>query len=95
MFPWAVPVRRTHRKADGDDIAQWVPETWRYGAAPYAMEGMNQLSADAAMGPDGPLAASHGHSEYTMTTPEGVDSTSKHNIAAIVAGKPQLTVPAH
>ncbi len=30
-----------------------------------------------------------------MTTPEGVDSTSKHNIAAIVAGKPQLTVPAH
>ncbi len=83
-------------KADGDPIAQWVPETWRYGRAPYAMDGMTQLSADAAVGPDGtPLAASHGHSEYTRTTPEGVDSTSKHNIAAIVAGKPQLTVPAH
>lgn len=83
-------------KADGDPIAQWVPETWRYGRAPYAMDGMTQLSADAAIGPDGtPLAASQGHSEYTRTTPEGVDSTSKHNIAAIVAGKPQLTVPAH
>ncbi|WP_103349873.1 alpha/beta hydrolase [Amycolatopsis sp. CA-128772] len=82
--------------AAGDPVAQWVPETWRYGAAPYAMDGMTQLSADAAAGPDGaPLAASHGHSEYTRTTPEGVDSTSKHNIAAIVAGKPQLTVPAH
>lgn len=82
--------------AAGDPVAQWVPETWRYGAAPYAMDGMTQLSADAATGPDGtPLAASHGHSEYTRTTPEGVDSTSKHNIAAIVAGKPQLTVPAH
>ena len=81
-------------KAQGDGIAQWVPETWRYGAAPYAMDGMKQLSADAAMGPNGPLAGSHGHSEYTMTTPNGVDSTSKHNIAAIVAGKPQLTVPA-
>jgi len=83
-------------KADGDPVAQWVPETWRYGRAPYAMDGMTQLSADAATGPDGtPLAGSHGHSEYTRTTPEGVDSTSKHNIAAIVAGKPQLTVPAH
>ncbi|MET8848551.1 alpha/beta hydrolase [Amycolatopsis sp. NPDC004625] len=82
--------------AAGDPVAQWVPETWRYGAAPYAMDGMTQLSADAATGPDGePLAASHGHSEYTRTTPEGVDSTSNHNIAAIVAGKPQLTVPAH
>jgi hypothetical protein len=83
-------------KAEGDPVAQWVPETWRYGRAPYAMDGMTQLSADAAVGPDGtPLAGSQGHSQYTMTTPEGVDSTSKHNIAAIVAGKPQLTVPAH
>ncbi|MGK4592908.1 alpha/beta hydrolase [Amycolatopsis sp. w19] len=83
-------------KADGDDVAQYAPEIWRYGRAPYAMEGMNQLSADAATGPDGsPLAASHGHSEYTRTTPEGVDSTSKHNIAAIVAGRPLLAVHAH
>lgn len=93
-------------KADGDDIAQWVPETWRYGAAPYSMEGMNQLSADAARTPDGTLLeGSHGHSEYTktVTVPDGpgrtsthnVDSTSKHNIAAVVAGMPQLTVPAH
>jgi hypothetical protein len=60
------------------------------------MDGMNQLSADAATGPDGaPLAASQGHSEYTKTMPDGSDSTSKHNIAAIVAGKPQLTIPAH
>ncbi|MGW4521086.1 alpha/beta hydrolase [Amycolatopsis sp. NPDC004378] len=83
-------------KADGDPVAQWVPETWRYGRAPYAMDGMSQLSADAATGPEGaPLAASHGHSEYTKTMPDGSDSTSKYNIAAIVAGKPQLTVPAH
>lgn len=83
-------------KADGDHVAQYVPEIWRYGRAPYAMEGMNQLSADAATGPDGgQLAASHGHSEYTRTTQEGVDSTSKHNIAAIVAGRPQLAIPAH
>ena len=81
--------------ADGDPVAQWVPETWRYGRAPYAMDGMTQLSADAAIGPDGtPLAGSQGHSQYTMTTPDGVDSTSKHNIAAVVAGMPQLTVPA-
>ncbi|WP_147397304.1 hypothetical protein [Amycolatopsis panacis] len=77
-------------KADGDPVAQWVPETWRYGAAPYWMDGMKQLSADAS----GPFVASHGHSEYTMTSPSGVDSTSKHNIAAVVAGKPQLTIPA-
>lgn len=82
--------------ADGDPVAQWVPETWRYGAAPYAMDGMAQLSADAATGPDGaPLGASHGHSEYTRTMPDGTDSTSKHNIAAVVAGMPQLAVPAH
>jgi hypothetical protein len=82
-------------KADGDPIAQWVPETWRYGAAPYAMDGMTQLSAGAATGSDGtPLAASYGHSEYTRTLSDGSDTTSKHNIAAIVAGMPQLAIPA-
>ncbi|OLZ46628.1 alpha/beta hydrolase [Amycolatopsis keratiniphila] len=82
-------------KAEGDAVAQYVPETWRYGRAPYAMEGMNQLSADAAVGADGaPLAASQGHSEYTKTMPGGADSTSKHNIAAVVAGMPQLAVAA-
>jgi hypothetical protein len=81
--------------ADGDPVARWVPETWRYGAAPYAMDGMTQLSAGAATGSDGaPLAASYGHSEYTRTLPDGSDTTSKHNIAAIVAGMPQLAVPA-
>ncbi|MEV7094025.1 alpha/beta hydrolase [Amycolatopsis sp. NPDC051045] len=82
-------------RADGDPVAQWVPETWRYGAAPYAMDGMTQLSAGAATGSDGtPLAASYGHSEYTRTLPDGSDTTSKHNIAAIVAGMPQLAIPA-
>jgi antitoxin (DNA-binding transcriptional repressor) of toxin-antitoxin stability system len=92
-----VPDGHTYNiKADGDPIAQYVPETWRYGRAPYAMDGMTQLSADATTGPDGtPLAASQGHSQYTMTTPDGGDSTSKHNIAAVVAGMLQLTVPAH
>ncbi|ANN15681.1 hypothetical protein SD37_08435 [Amycolatopsis orientalis] len=81
--------------AEGDAVARYVPETWRYGRAPYAMEGMNQLSADAEVGADGaPLAASYGHSEYTKTMPGEVDSTSKHNIAAVVAGMPQLTVAA-
>ena len=81
--------------ADGDPVAQWVPETWRYGAAPYAMDGMTQLSAGAATGSDGtPLAPSYGHSEYTRTLPDGSDTTSKHNIAAIVAGMPQLAIPA-
>jgi len=79
-------------KADGDPVAQWVPEFWRYGAAPYDMPGMNQLSTHDVMGPDGPLASSHGHSEYTKTMPDGSDSTSKHNIAAVVAGMPQLAV---
>jgi hypothetical protein len=36
--------------AADDDVARWVPESWRYGAAPYAMDGMTQLSADAATG---------------------------------------------
>jgi hypothetical protein len=83
-------------RADGDDIAQWVPETWRYGRAPYAIPDMNQLSTNDATGPGGaPWAASHGHSEYTKTMPDGTDSTSKHNIAAVVAGMPQLAVAAH
>jgi hypothetical protein len=57
---------------------------------------MNQLSTNAATGPDGTAwAASHGHSEYTKTMPDGADSTSKHNIAAVVAGMPQLAVAAH
>lgn len=91
-----VPAGHTYNiTAAGDPVAQWVPETWRYGAAPYAMDGMTQLSAGAATGSDGsPLAASYGHSEYTRTLPDGTDTTSKHNIAAIVAGMPQLAVPA-
>ncbi|WP_410569559.1 alpha/beta hydrolase [Amycolatopsis sp. cmx-4-61] len=91
-----VPAGHTYNiTASGDPVAQWVPETWRYGAAPYAMDGMTQLSAGAATGSDGsPLAASYGHSEYTKTLPDGTDTTSKHNIAAIVAGMPQLAVPA-
>ena len=91
-----VPAGHTYNiKADGDPVAQYVPETWRYGRAQYAMDGMTQLSAGAATSSDGmPLAASHGHSEYTRTLPDGTDTTSKHNIAAIVAGMPQLAIPA-
>ncbi|MET8997339.1 alpha/beta hydrolase [Amycolatopsis sp. NPDC004169] len=91
-----VPTGHTYNiTAAGDPVAQWVPETWRYGTAPYAMDGMTQLSAGAATGSDGsPLAASTGHSEYTRALPDGTDTTSKHNIAAIVAGMPQLAVPA-
>ncbi|MFF0146171.1 alpha/beta hydrolase family protein [Amycolatopsis sulphurea] len=82
-------------RADGDDVATWAPETWRYGRAPYDMPGMQQLSADSATSADGSqYASSHGHSEYTKTMPDGTDSTSKHNIAAIVAGMPQLAIAA-
>lgn len=79
--------------ADGDPIANDVPLIGRYGDTPQNIPGMTQLSTDAAISPDGPLAASHGHSQYT-TSINGIDTTSKYNIAAVVAGQPDLTIPA-
>ncbi|HVW41135.1 MAG TPA: alpha/beta hydrolase [Amycolatopsis sp.] len=79
--------------ADGDHIANDIPILGRYGDAPQTLPGVTQLSTDAAVSPDGPLAASHGHSQYT-TSINGIDTTSKYNIAAVVAGQPDLTIPA-
>ena len=79
--------------ANGDSIANEVPILGRYGDAPQALPGVTQLSTDAAVSPNGPLAASHGHSQYTISI-NGIDTTSKYNIAAVVAGQPDLTIPA-
>jgi hypothetical protein len=82
-------------KADGDPVAGYVPITGRYGSDPSIIPGMHDLSTQDAIGADGRhLASSHGHSEYTKTMPDGTDSTSKHNIAAVVAGRPGLTIAA-
>jgi hypothetical protein len=80
-------------KADGDPVGNLVPITGRYGSNPDAMPGMNQLSTSNAVSSTGmPLAGSTGHSQYTMTMPDGTDSTSKYNLAAIVSGNPQLAI---
>ncbi|WP_027941512.1 hypothetical protein [Amycolatopsis taiwanensis] len=80
--------------ANGDPIANDVPLIGRFGPAPQTLDGMNHLSTDAALTPDGQqLTTSHGHSEYT-TSINGIDTTSKYNIAAVVAGQPDLTIPA-
>ncbi|MEU9690096.1 alpha/beta hydrolase [Amycolatopsis japonica] len=82
-------------EADGDPVADVGNITHgRFGEDPGSMEGMKQLSTHGATSLlDGrPLAASSGHSEYTLTTPDGTDSTSKYNMAAIVAGRPDLTI---
>ncbi|NKQ52142.1 alpha/beta hydrolase [Amycolatopsis sp. K13G38] len=89
-----VPTGHTYDlAANGDPIANDVPILGRYGDAPQTLAGVTQLSTDAAISPDGPLAASQGHSQYT-TSINGIDTTSKYNIAAVVAGQPDLTIPA-
>ncbi|MEU3628203.1 hypothetical protein BS329_25310 [Amycolatopsis coloradensis] len=83
-------------EADGDAVADIGSlSSGRYGTDPSDMAGMNQLQTGAAVTPDGrPLAGSTGHSEYTKTMPDGTDSTSKYNIAAVVSGHAELAIPA-
>ncbi|WP_020673643.1 alpha/beta hydrolase [Amycolatopsis nigrescens] len=76
--------------AEGDDVADAVPVTTRYGPHLESMPGMNQLSTDGTTGPQGPMAASHGHSEYAKG--DGRMATSEYNMAAIVSGHPELAV---
>jgi hypothetical protein len=65
----------------------------RYGNDPSEIANLQQLSTGEAVGRDGsPLASSYGHSEYTKTMPDGTDTTSKYNIAAVVGGMPELAV---
>ncbi|TVT42519.1 alpha/beta hydrolase [Amycolatopsis rhizosphaerae] len=82
--------------ADGDPIAHDVPLIGRFGPAPQTLDGMNRLSTDAAVTPDGQqLTASHGHSEYTKVDTSGtqrVQTTSEYNLSAIVAGMPQYAI---
>lgn len=83
--------------ADGDPIAHDVPPIGRFGPAPQNLDGMNQLSTDAAVTPDGQqLTASYGHSQYTTVATSGaqrVQSTSEYNLSAVVAGMAQYTIP--
>ncbi|HET6288670.1 MAG TPA: alpha/beta hydrolase [Amycolatopsis sp.] len=83
-------------EADGDAVADVGSLSHgRYGTDPSDIAGMNQLATGAAVTPDGrPLAASTGHSEYTKTMPDGTDTTSKYNIAAVVSGHAELAIPA-
>jgi hypothetical protein len=82
-------------KADGDLVSNLISQAGRYGSDPALLSGMNQLSTHDAIGSDGGhLASSYGHSEYTKTMPDGTNSTSKQNIAAVVAGRPDLTITA-
>jgi hypothetical protein len=82
--------------ANGDPIANGVPLIGRFGEAPQTLDGMNQLSTNAAVTPDGQqLTASHGHSEYTKVDTSGaqrVQTTSEYNMSAVIAGMPQYTI---
>ncbi|GAA4658463.1 MULTISPECIES: alpha/beta hydrolase [Amycolatopsis] len=60
-----------------------------FGVSPYDMPGVDRVDTGNAVSVDGaPLDATHTHSEYLQ---EG--STSQYNMAAIVAGRPELRVP--
>ncbi|OZM73414.1 hypothetical protein CFN78_11340 [Amycolatopsis antarctica] len=72
--------------AEGDAIANVIPYGDRYGPPLEHMQGMNQLSTEQ----HGPMIASQGHSEYAVG--DGQMSTSEHNMAAIIAGQPELAV---
>lgn len=81
-------------EAQGDRVADFPDAVPRYGGDLADMAGMHQLSTAKAVGADGmPLVASHGHSEYTMITPDGRVSTSMYNVANVVAGMSERTVP--
>ena len=59
-----------------------------FGISPYDMAGIDRVDTGNAISVDGtPLGATHTHSEYLQ---EG--STSQYNMAAIVAGRPDLRV---
>ncbi|MGC7100421.1 alpha/beta hydrolase [Amycolatopsis lurida] len=82
-------------EADDDLVADIGNVSSHYGTDPGSMQGMNQLSTEEAISYDGRhLVGSSGHSEYTKVMPDGTNSTSNHNIAAIVAGTPQYAIPA-
>lgn len=59
-----------------------------YPGDPSALQDVQRLSTDTAVGVGGqPLAATHEHGEYLTD-----NSTSQYNMAAVVAGKPDLVV---
>jgi hypothetical protein len=70
--------------ADGDPIPFLGPFTGH----PDAMDGIGQLGTGNATDVDGrPLDANHGHTGYLADR-----STSQYNLAAVVAGRPDLAV---
>ena len=83
-------------EAEGDPVADIPDAAGRYGIDLAGMEDMHQLSTEKATGAGGaPLAGSNGHSEYTKVMPNGTSSTSLYNMANIVAGMPERTIPVH
>lgn len=81
-----VPEGHTYRiEARNDPVADFG----RFGGDPTHMEGVQDLSAKESTEPDGrqKLSESTGHNGYVAD-----DSTSQHNMAAVVAGLPDRTV---
>lgn len=70
--------------------ANWdfVADSGVFGGDPSNLP-VNHLSADAGRASDGgALSRSHGHSQYLQN-----GSTSQYNVAAVVAGRHDLTIP--
>ncbi|QUH00273.1 hypothetical protein HUO13_05100 [Saccharopolyspora erythraea] len=81
-----MPEGHTYRiEARNDPVADFG----RFGGDPTHMEGIQDLSAEEATEPGGGrrLGESTGHSGYVAD-----NSTSQHNMAAVVAGLPDRTV---
>jgi hypothetical protein len=80
----------THSMYSENAAGDLIYDSKIFGGSPGDMPGVTNLSTEAATAPDGtPLLASHDHSEYL-----NAQTTSQHNLAAVVAGHPEDAIPA-
>jgi hypothetical protein len=83
-----VPDGHTFSEMADQDYVPDLDIAHHFGTSPYAIPDIHRMSTDAATGVDGqPLAATHDHSGYLTD-----NSTSQYNMAAIVAGRPDLAI---
>jgi Alpha/beta hydrolase len=88
-----IPTGHLYAEESDHDLIPDLDIANHFGHSPYddvpssALDGVDRLSTDAATAGKTPLLATHGHTDYLTD-----HSTSQYNMAAIIAGHPELRV---